>query len=40
MNSILELLGHAVAAGASDLFVTAGKSPSYRIKGELTTDPE
>ena len=29
MNSILELLGHAVAAGASDLFVTAGKNPRF-----------
>ena len=36
--TILELLSHAVASGASDLFVTAGKSPSYRIQGALKTD--
>lgn len=38
MNEISELLAHAVASGASDLFVTADKSPSFRIKGELVTD--
>ncbi len=35
MSLISDLLSHAVASGASDLFVTAGKVPSFRIKGEL-----
>lgn len=39
MISISEFLIHAVEKNASDLFITAGKKPAFRIQGEIVTDP-
>ncbi len=35
MSDLNELLRHAAASGASDLFVTAGKTPAFRKKGRI-----
>ena len=39
MISISEFLIHAVEKNASDLFITAGKKPAFRIQGGIVTDP-
>lgn len=36
---MIKMLSHAVSLGASDLFVTAGKRPSFRIRGEVKIEP-
>jgi twitching motility protein PilT len=38
-RSIDTLLEQAVAAGASDLHITAGSAPAFRIRGELAATP-
>ncbi|MBQ9503190.1 MAG: PilT/PilU family type 4a pilus ATPase [Lentisphaeria bacterium] len=38
--TIGELLVYASTSGASDLFITSGKAPSFRINGELTVSGE
>ena len=38
--TIQELLVYASTSGASDLFITSGKAPSFRMSGELTVSEE
>ena len=38
--TIPELLSYASNCGASDLFITANKAPSFRVSGELTGSEE
>ena len=38
--TVQELLLYASTSGASDLFITSGKAPSFRIGGELTVSGE
>ena len=35
---IRELLSHALALNATDLFVTAGKKPSFRIQDQVVIE--
>lgn len=39
MTDISELLAAAVSKKASDLFLTAGKKPAFRVHAEVVTDP-
>ena len=38
--TIQELLSYASNCGASDLFITANKAPSFRVSGELSVSGE
>ena len=38
--TIQELLAYASTCGASDLFVTANKAPSFRVSGEMSVSGE
>ena len=38
--TIAELLTYASTSGASDLFITSSKAPSFRISGELSVSGE
>ena len=40
MMTIPDLLSYASNCGASDLFITANKVPSFRVSGDLTSSEE